>query len=376
MDTTLFKNLLRPKISAKNLQNTKKTAEAIADVYEKATVGISSTLFGSKLISANKESLVNQIKLGLDLNDKIKKIDSSMIEPGWFIMAMGFVLYWTNANFTPMPPAPPATNPAPGPNTGTVILYPGNPKKLSEDLKEAFSGQDIEFFLNSLSEALYSHLSSITGIYVGIISGPTPTPATTPWIGLFGKPQEKFDAKIIIDSKLTLAESLENITIPNDIKSSLVLLDIDYISIDGKLHRGQILVNDKVELEVREFFKILLEEKFPINKMIPVVKYNWDDDKSMEDNNTSGFNYRVIAGSNKMSKHSNGYAIDINPKWNPVIYADGTISPRGSIRNPNQPGVLTEENRAVKYLKGKNWNWGGDYISFKDWHHFDKEINK
>lgn len=373
MDTNLFKNLLKPKISAKTLENPQKCADAIADVYEKSTVGISCTIFGSKLVSGNKQSLINQLKLGLELNDKITKTNSSVIDPGWFVMAMGFCLYWTNSTFTPIPPAPPATNPAPGKPSGTIVVYTGNPKKLAEDLKESFSGQDIDFFLNSLSQTLYTHLSTITGMYYGIISGPTPTPSITPWTGIFGKPQEKFDGKIIIDSKLTLNESLENINIPTEIKRTLVLLDIDYISTDNKLHRGQIVVKDSVQNEVKEFFKILLEDKFTINKIIPIVKYAWDDIKSMEDNNTSGFNYRVIAGSDKLSKHSFGMAIDVNPKWNPVIYSDGKVEPKGAVRNVKQPGVLTSENRGVKYLKSKGWNWGGDYRSFKDWHHFDKK---
>ena len=77
-----------------------------------------------------------------------------------------------------------------------------------------------------------------------------------------------------------------------------------------------------------------------------------------------------------MSQHSLGAAIDINPKWNPVIYRDGRVLPKGAVRNPSQPGVLTEDNKGVKYLKRKGWNWGGNYDSFKDWHHFDKKIKE
>ena len=376
MNVDIFKEKLKPKFSIKTLENPQKTAELIADAYEKATINISSTIYGSKLISADKSVLADNLKKGLELNSRITKKNPNTVEPGWLIMAMGFYLYWNSAKFTPMPPMPPATNPAPVKDTGTILIFPGNPKKLAENIKKIFITQDLEFLINNLSKILYSHLATITGVYVGIIAGTPPVPLNPiPWTGLFDKPKQKVDGKPIIDSKLTFEQALQNISVPEDIKKTLVLLDIQYISSDDKLHIGQIMVSKDVQNDVKEFFKILLEEKFPINKMIPVVKYDWDDEKSMEDNNTSGFNYRVIANSDKMSKHSFGSAIDVNPKWNPVIYRDGKILPKGAYRDESAPGTLTDDNKAVKYLKSKGWNWGGDYKSFKDWHHFDKDID-
>lgn len=369
MDVNLFKTILKPKISANSLKDSKKTAEAITDAYVKSTEKITTTIFGSKLLSGNKNSLQRYLEQGLLLNDKTRQ-KSEKTESGWIIMAMGFIFYWVNAKFTPIPPMPPSTGPAPGPLGGTTTIYQGDPKTLADDLKKALTVGSTEDTLNQLGIGLSKHLLKVSGIYTGV--GPAGA-QVTPWIGLFGKPAESNDGKIIIDSKLTFQESISGIDVPKNIIDSLVLLDIDYISSDNKLHLGQILVNKSVQNEVKEFFKLLLEEKFPINRMIPVVKYGWDDDKSMENNNTSGFNYRVIAGSNKMSKHSLGLAIDINPRWNPVIYRDGKVSPPGAVRNENSPGVLKETTNAVKYLKSKGWNWGGDYRSFKDWHHFDKE---
>ena len=39
----------------------------------------------------------------------------------------------------------------------------------------------------------------------------------------------------------------------------------------------------------------------------------------MEADNTSCFNYRVVAGTNRVSKHGLGTAVDINPRENPYL---------------------------------------------------------
>lgn len=366
MDKQLFKNILKPQIDARTFKNETETGEAIAKAYDKALKSRAFSQSGQKFLSSNISILETSLKQGFKLNSLTKK-KSSDLEPGWSTMALGFFMYWTGAKFNLVPPFPPAAS-----TTNVIVTFPGNAEELAKKLKIAFNQDTVDDFIEILSSVLINFQSKITGQYIGVSANGVPV--SIPWIGVFGdKPQENKKHEVIIDSKMTFKESVSGIEFPKDILNSLILLDIDYISSDNKLHRGQIVVNKSVQKEVEEFFKILLEEKFPIKKMIPVVKYGWIDTKSMEDNNTSGFNYRVIAGSKKMSKHSFGMAIDVNPKWNPVVYANGNVEPPGSKRNELQPGTLTSNNPAVKYLKSKGWNWGGDYRSFKDWHHFDKE---
>jgi peptidoglycan L-alanyl-D-glutamate endopeptidase CwlK len=176
----------------------------------------------------------------------------------------------------------------------------------------------------------------------------------------------------IIDSNMSLSQALQGTLASVDITNNLSIISVDYISIDRKLHRGQIVIHRSLEEDVRNFFSILIQENFIVEKVIPVVNYNWNDDASMEDNNSSGFNYRVVAGKNKLSKHSLGRAIDINPLWNPVYYSNGKISPNGAIRNPKAIGVLLSDTKGVQFLKSRGWKWGGDWSSLKDWHHFEK----
>lgn len=184
---------------------------------------------------------------------------------------------------------------------------------------------------------------------------------------LFGSEVKK------VDSKMTFEEATKGTKAPKEILDSIVLLDVEYYSIDKKVHKGQILVNKAVVEDVKFFFNSLLEEKFPIKQVIPIVSYGWDDDASMSANNSSAFNYRFIAGTTRLSNHSFGKAIDINPYFNPVIYKDPPkTSPKGAKYKPGNPGVFTADSRIVIEMKKRGWRWGGDWTSLKDYHHFDK----
>lgn len=178
--------------------------------------------------------------------------------------------------------------------------------------------------------------------------------------------------KPIIDSNISLSQAMQGTLAPGNITSDLTMIDVNYLSVDKKLHKGQIIVHKDLVSDVKQFFAILLQDKFIVVKVIPIVKYNWNDDASMEDNNSSGFNFRVVEGKKTLSKHSMGRAIDINPLWNPVYYSSGKISPQGATRDPKKEGVFTSETRGVQFLKAKGWKWGGDWTSLKDWHHFEK----
>lgn len=178
--------------------------------------------------------------------------------------------------------------------------------------------------------------------------------------------------EVIIDSEMTFEEAIKGTKAQKKIIDSLTLVDVEYFSFDGKLHRGQVVVNIAVKDDVIEAFKIIKEQKFPVQKVIPIVKYDWDDNESMEQNNTSAFNYRFVAGTERLSHHATGRAIDINPRNNPVIYNDGKISPKGCSYNPNVKGTLKNDFQPVTFFKSNGWRWGGDWTSLKDYHHFDK----
>ncbi len=176
----------------------------------------------------------------------------------------------------------------------------------------------------------------------------------------------------VIDSKMTLKEALKGSKAPKEILDNQMLLDVEYYGFDNKLHKGQIVISKDVQQDVVEAFKIIKDTKFPLKKVVPITIYDWSDNASMADNNTSAFNYRTIANSTKLSNHSFGKAIDFNPVQNPAVYNDGKISPDGAKYEESALGTLSNESELTKFFKSRGWRWGGDWTSLKDYQHFDK----
>ena len=168
---------------------------------------------------------------------------------------------------------------------------------------------------------------------------------------------------------MTLEESLAGKDIPEEIKRAQVLLDIPYLSFEEDIRTGQLVIHIDLVKEIELIFKELLERKFPIEKMVPVAVFNWNDNTSMAANNTSGFNYRTIFGTMRFSHHATGRAIDINPALNP--YVRGVfIAPPGAVYDTKVRGTVTEE--IAELFKKRGWEWGGDWTLRKDWQHFEK----
>ncbi len=178
---------------------------------------------------------------------------------------------------------------------------------------------------------------------------------------------------LIIDSSLNLEEGLGKLTIPVEIRTTLSIIDVEYISFDNLLHRGQIILHEEVAQEVQEIFKEICALRFPITHAIPVVHYDWDDDASMRENNTSAFNYRLIYNTDRLSNHSYGLAIDINPLLNPQFLRDGTTLPRDATHDPQVPGSFHVNEPVVSLFTSRGWDWGGTW-EWPDWQHFAKKL--
>ena len=181
--------------------------------------------------------------------------------------------------------------------------------------------------------------------------------------------------ELIVDSALSFAEAVAGSAAPKEIIDALELIDVDYHSFDERLHRGQLLVHRSVATETREIFTELLSLSFPILKVVPIVHYDWNDDASMEDNNSSAFNYRTVFGTDTLSNHSFGLAIDINPFLNPYEQSDGKIVPTGSVYDVTRPGTFLPESASVRAFTARGWDWGG-FWTRKDWQHFAKPTRK
>ena len=186
------------------------------------------------------------------------------------------------------------------------------------------------------------------------------------------------EEKIIIDSDMTFEEAIAGTNAPSEIINQLTLLNVEYYSFDDQLHRGQVVVNKAIEKDIQEIFELIKEIRFPVQQAIPISVFNWDDDLSMENNNTSSFCYRKVAGTNNLSKHATGMAIDINPYQNPLIwkapYENRPASPQGAYYKKDHPGTFHAQHPVVSAFKKRKFIWGASFSKYYDYHHFHRNL--
>ncbi|MBC7959148.1 MAG: M15 family metallopeptidase [Vallitaleaceae bacterium] len=155
------------------------------------------------------------------------------------------------------------------------------------------------------------------------------------------------------------------------------LLHIIYLDFEGQQQWGEIMVHQNIAPEVEVIFKELLQQHFKIEKMKCIECYGGDDLLSMRDNNSSAFNYRLIEGTQRLSNHSFGLAIDINPVQNPYVKGCVVLPENGTFykeRLPVKKGMIVKNDLCYQAFVSRGWIWGGDFLGRKDYHHFEKYI--
>ena len=180
------------------------------------------------------------------------------------------------------------------------------------------------------------------------------------------------DGGMIVESAMDLAQATAGTAAPREILERLCLLDVRYAGFDGRPHAGQLLLHRDLAAEIGEIFSLMEQWRFPIASVVPIVQYGWFDEASMADDNSSAFNYRMIAGTDRLSRHALGRAVDINPRENPAVYPDGRIAPAGAVYRPGTPGTFTDDHPAVSAFIERGWRWGGHFDHVRDYHHFEK----
>ena len=161
--------------------------------------------------------------------------------------------------------------------------------------------------------------------------------------------------------------------------------DLRYLQV---LHRdvennsivGELVCHATIADDLMLIFMELYQAGYPIEKMRLIEYYDGDDEASMLDNNTSCFNQRVITAGGRVSKHSYGLAIDINPKYNPYYKVKESgkvlIQPAGSEayldRAEDAPYMIRKGDLCYRLFKQHGFYWGGDWASGKDYQHFEK----
>lgn len=169
---------------------------------------------------------------------------------------------------------------------------------------------------------------------------------------------------------------------PAVLPEQLCYLHIKHFNFDGEETEGELICNTKIADDLLEIFYELYENGYQLEKVKLIDEYDGDDTASMLDNNTSCFNYRVVEGSANLSKHAYGFALDINPFYNPYITYNNdksvNISPEGSEeyadRTNSFPYKIDENDLCYKLFKAHGFTWGGNWNSCKDYQHFQKVV--
>jgi len=167
-------------------------------------------------------------------------------------------------------------------------------------------------------------------------------------------------------------------TVPFD---ELRYLRVLHYNFRGEIRSGEMICNRAVANDLLEIFRTLFEARYPIERMVLIDDYGADDERSMQANNSSAFNFRRIAGTNKRSCHSLGLAVDINPLYNPCVKrrTDGTlrISPESgrpyADRSRKFPGKIDTADLCYREFVRHGFEWGGAWKSLKDYQHFEKK---
>ena len=109
----------------------------------------------------------------------------------------------------------------------------------------------------------------------------------------------------------------------------LRLLELTYRGFDDRPHHGRLIVNRRFDDEILAVFKRLYRLRYPIRNMELIDRYGADDHRSMAADNTSAFNCRFVAGTQRWSMHAYGLAIDLNPVENPYVSGSHVSPPAG-----------------------------------------------
>jgi hypothetical protein len=151
----------------------------------------------------------------------------------------------------------------------------------------------------------------------------------------------------------------------------LAYLLLDHVTFDG-IGRGELVVARAVADRAIELFRRLWQLGFPIRQMRLVDDFGASDDASMAADNSSAFNFRVVAGTDLLSQHALGRAIDINPVENPWRKPNQILPAAGEAfadRSVIRPGMIVRPGPIVAAFDELGWEWGGDWFHAFDDHH-------
>lgn len=183
---------------------------------------------------------------------------------------------------------------------------------------------------------------------------------------------------------------------PNITREELRYLKVLHYNFNHQIQVGELVVNQAIAQDCLDIFRELYDKQYEINSIYLVDRYyNGTEPKndinseaadynSINDNNTSGFNYRLVAGTDVMSAHAMGLSIDINPLQNPSVALDenGQLSNKYkdiqvyADRSQMKPHMIVEGDDCYNAFVKRGFIWGGEWSGPTDYQHFEKRITK
>lgn len=163
-------------------------------------------------------------------------------------------------------------------------------------------------------------------------------------------------------------------------RSSLRYVHVLHYDRNGNIRLGEMVCDKAIAADLVSIFRELYAARYPIERMVLVDNYGADDERSMTANNTSCFNFRTVAGSKKLSNHSLGRAVDVNPLYNPQVkFRKGRIykvAPKAGQRYADRslrlPMMIDRNDLCYRLFIKHGFRWGGSWHSSKDYQHFEK----
>lgn len=177
-------------------------------------------------------------------------------------------------------------------------------------------------------------------------------------------------------------ETNPNNPCPPEILKHIIGVRVTYFTFSGNDLEGVIEVHKDLEQDVKDFFALAYDLGFPLSRVSPASKATtpFDEDRLIEQNISSGFNYQTPPTDDKPSAHALGRAIDVNPGMNPRYLHDSSGNFIDS--KPDEwryftgaAGTLNSDHALVTLMRSRNWKWGGDQTPENgsvELYHFEK----
>ena len=198
---------------------------------------------------------------------------------------------------------------------------------------------------------------------------------------------EIFDIKVNDDiyNRIINKSYIENDSIKLE---DLIYIKFLHYDFNNNVKEGELIINRKIKDNIINVLKELFDNKYQINSFKLIDNYfdNEEDKiaidrKSILDDNSYSFFYRKIYGTDKLSNHAYGLAIDINPRENPYLpvidgkydytYLDEQDKYYIENRDKNLDHVITHDDLLYKVFVKNGFSWGGDWDTSKDYQHFE-----